>query len=59
MYLTTNGTPIVIADSRDEAAERLNVSSDYIFQLDELSPRDRHTELVEAMSQRRLYGVAC
>ena len=59
MYLTTNGTPIVIADDRGEAARLLNVDPASIAQVDELGPRDRHPELVEALEARRLFALAC
>lgn len=59
MYITSNGTPIVIATDREHAATLLWVRPDDIFQVEELSPRDRHPELVEAMNNRTLYGIAC
>ena len=63
--LMTNGTPICIADSREAAARKFAdkfqciVSPSEIFQVDELSPRDRHPDLCEALEARRLFGLAC
>ena len=59
MYLTTNGTPIVIADNRIEAARLLSVEVASIVAVDELAPRDRQPELVEALKARRIFGTAC
>jgi hypothetical protein len=63
--LASNGTPICTADSREAAANKFAaqfqciVSISEIFQVDELSPRDRHPDLVEALEARRLFGLAC
>lgn len=59
MYLTTNGTPIVIADDRIEAARLLSVEVVDVVAVDELAPRDRRPELVEALKTRRIFGTAC
>jgi hypothetical protein len=63
--LASNGTPIVIAKDRVAAANKFAaqfqclVSPSEIFQVDELSPRDRHPDLVEALTAGRLFGLAC
>jgi hypothetical protein len=59
MFLMTNGTPIVIADDRVEAARLLSVEVVDVIAVDELAPRDRQPELVEALKARRIFGTAC
>jgi hypothetical protein len=59
MFLMTNGTPIVIADDRIEAARLLSVEVVDVVAVDELSPRDRQPDLVEALEARRIFGTAC
>ena len=58
-YLTSNGTPVVTAGSYYSAAAFFGVSVDDIFLVEELAPRDRHEELVLAVLEHRLFGVAC
>lgn len=63
--LMTNGTPICIAPDREAAARKFaehfqclcDVSE--IFQVDELSPRDRSPYLCEALETGRLFGLVC
>ena len=65
MYLTTNGTPIVIANDRVEAARLLSFATGShvevvdVVAVDELAPRDRQPDLVEALKARRIFGTAC
>lgn len=63
--LMTNGTPICTAPDRKVAARKFAehyqcfVTVEEIFQVGELSPRDRHPDLVEALKAGRLFGLAC
>jgi hypothetical protein len=63
--LSANGTPICIADDREDAARRFSerfqcqLSAGDMFVVDELAPRDRHPDLVEALEARRLFGIVC
>ena len=58
-YILSNGTPVVIAEDRKVASYMLGCHAQDVFLVDELSPKDRHEDLVEAVATRSLYGFAC
>ena len=49
----------VKSNAQFTATSQCIVSPSEIFQVDELSPRDHHPDLVKALEARCLFGLAC
>lgn len=56
-YLQSNGCPIVLAYTREEACKWFDVSFDRISHVSELSPKDRHPELIKAVNDGFVWQV--